>query len=69
MLLAGGLLLAGLLNGVNVVPPAGETCIESCIQPGGFALLIALGLISLLSAVTVVQRILHVKRQLDQIDR
>ena len=32
-------------------------------------LAVALGLITALSAVTVAQRILHVKHQLDQIDR
>jgi CDP-diacylglycerol--glycerol-3-phosphate 3-phosphatidyltransferase len=65
VLLAAGLVLAGLLGGVKLVPPPGSTCIESCIQSGGIALVIALGLIALLSAITIVQRILHVKRQLD----
>jgi len=65
VLLAAGLMLAGW-GDVNLVPPAGSTCIESCIQTGGLGLLAMLGLIAILSAVTVVQRILHVNKQLDQ---
>jgi CDP-diacylglycerol---glycerol-3-phosphate 3-phosphatidyltransferase len=51
VLLALGLVLAGLLGGVG--------------SGGNTALALALGLITVLSAITVVQRILHTKRQLD----
>jgi CDP-diacylglycerol--glycerol-3-phosphate 3-phosphatidyltransferase len=69
VILALGLVLAGLDGPINIVPAPGQVCVDSCVEPGGFALATALGLITVLSAVTVVQRILHVKQQLDQIDR
>lgn len=57
-----GLLVAG--NGpVRIVPEAGAACLESCIEPGGFALLGALGLIAILATITTIQRIVHVIRQ------
>jgi len=68
-LLSGGLILAGIGGGVRIVPTPGAACIESCIQSGGLFLLAALGLIAILSAVTVLQRIVHVKRQLDSTDQ
>lgn len=55
ILLSAGLVLAGV--------PAGF------LGFGRAWIALALGLIALLSAVTVVQRLIHVKRQLDQIDR
>lgn len=69
VILATGLALAGLLG---TVPDTSScpTCAGGAALLLGFpALGIALGLISVLSAVTVVQRILHVRSQLDQIDR
>ena len=65
VLLAIGLIVAGW-GDVRIVQAPGSTCIESCIQPGGLGLLAMLALIAILSAVTVVQRILHVKKQLDK---
>ncbi len=61
-LLAAGLVLAGLF-GVKLVPLAGATCIESCVQSGGVWLFLALGIIALTSAITVIQRIWHVRAQ------
>jgi phosphatidylglycerophosphate synthase len=70
VILAAGLVLAGVLGGVGwLEAPAGQIVIDNPLRTGSFALALSLGLITLLSAVTVVQRILHVKRQLDQIDR
>jgi phosphatidylglycerophosphate synthase len=69
VILSAGLVVAGLLGNINIVPPPGATCFESCVEPGGFVLGGALALIALLSAVTVVQRIVHIKQQLDQTDR
>ena len=65
VLLAGGLALAGALGGVGwyAVPP-GEMRIDDPLRAGSIPLLIALGLIAMLSAVTIVQRIIHVRRQL-----
>jgi CDP-diacylglycerol--glycerol-3-phosphate 3-phosphatidyltransferase len=56
VILAAGLVLAGILGGVS--PAAG-------IRSGSVALAIALGIIAVLSAITVIQRILHVREQLD----
>jgi CDP-diacylglycerol--glycerol-3-phosphate 3-phosphatidyltransferase len=56
VILAAGLVLAGILGGVS---PAAE------IRSGSVALAIALGIIAVLSAITVIQRILHVREQLD----
>jgi CDP-diacylglycerol--glycerol-3-phosphate 3-phosphatidyltransferase len=69
VILSAGLIVAGLLGEITIVPPPGATCLESCVEPGGFVLAGALALIALLSAVTVVQRIVHIKQQLDQTDR
>jgi CDP-diacylglycerol--glycerol-3-phosphate 3-phosphatidyltransferase len=55
VILAAGLVLAGILGGVS---PAAE------IRSGAVALAIALGIIAILSAITVIQRILHVRQQL-----
>jgi CDP-diacylglycerol--glycerol-3-phosphate 3-phosphatidyltransferase len=76
VLLSVGLILAGLLGGVGSVAvlPAGD------VEPiasgplihyaaGTWPLSIALALITGLSAITVLQRILHTRRQLDQIER
>jgi len=56
VILAAGLVLAGILGGVGPGPERGG---------GAVALAIALGIIAVLSAITVVQRILHVRQQLD----
>jgi CDP-diacylglycerol--glycerol-3-phosphate 3-phosphatidyltransferase len=60
-----GLVLAGLYP-FTIVPAPGASCIESCIEPGGLALAVALGIIVVTSAITVLQRILHVRRRLGQ---
>jgi len=52
ILLAAGLVLAGMLGGV------------STHSAGNAPLIVALGLITILSAITILQRIVHVKRQL-----
>jgi len=62
VILALGLVLAGQ-GPINLVPPAGSTCIESCIQSSGMILLAALGLITILATITAIQRIVHVIRQ------
>jgi CDP-diacylglycerol---glycerol-3-phosphate 3-phosphatidyltransferase len=56
VVLAAGLVLAGILGGLG----AGAE-----LRGGSVALTIALGVIAVLSAITVIQRILHVRRQLD----
>jgi CDP-diacylglycerol--glycerol-3-phosphate 3-phosphatidyltransferase len=56
VILAAGLVLAGALGGVG----SGTE-----IRSGAVALALALGLIGVLSAITIVQRILHVRQQLD----
>lgn len=65
VILALGLVLAGQ-GPINLVPPVGATCIESCIQSSGMILLAALGLITVLATVTTIQRIVHVIRQTPQ---
>jgi len=65
VILALGLVLAGQ-GPINLVPPAGSTCIESCIQSSGMILLAALGLITILATITAIQRIVHVIRQTPQ---
>jgi len=57
VMLAGGLILAGATGGLPYLSGA---------TGGSWSLVLSLGLISLLSAITIVQRILHVKSQLDQ---
>ena len=65
LLLSLGLVVAGLLGGVGPFPvPAGGVRIDDPLRHGSLPLLIALGLIALLSAVTMLQRILSVRRQL-----
>ncbi len=68
VLLSAGLVLAGLLGGVGVAECGALFCLDGAWAGGNVSLAIALGLISVLSAVTVVQRILHVKQQLTAID-
>ena len=63
VILSLGLILAGGLGGPILVPEAGATCIESCIQTGGFVLLLALAIITIGATITVIQRILHVRSQ------
>jgi len=75
VLLAAGMIVAGLLGGVqpfvyfSTCDPLCQTADQIALTahyPGAVALGVALGLITILSAVTVLQRILHVKRQLEQ---
>ena len=62
VILTAGLLLAG--NGrINSVIPPGSTCIDICIEVGGFALLGSLALITVLATITNIQRIFHVYRE------
>jgi CDP-diacylglycerol--glycerol-3-phosphate 3-phosphatidyltransferase len=65
VILSLGLVLAGL-GPVNLVPPTGSACIESCLQPGGIILLGALAIIAIGSILTTIQRILHVRSQARQ---
>jgi len=65
VILSLGLVLAGL-DPVNLVPPPGSACIESCLQPGGIILLGALGIITIGATIATIQRILHVRRQARQ---
>jgi phosphatidylglycerophosphate synthase len=69
VLLSLGLISAGSFGSIGPatgpVPP-GAACAGACIEPGGVGLVIALGLITILSAITLFQRLLHVKRQLEQ---
>ena len=58
-----GLIVTGVLGTPILQPTAGATCVESCIQTGGFVLLGALAIIAVGSIITVVQRILHVRSQ------
>jgi CDP-diacylglycerol---glycerol-3-phosphate 3-phosphatidyltransferase len=69
VILSVGLILAGLLGGVGVAECGNLFCLDGTWAAGNTPLAVALGLITDLSAITVVQRIVHVKRQLDQIDR
>ncbi|HEU0235600.1 MAG TPA: CDP-alcohol phosphatidyltransferase family protein [Candidatus Limnocylindrales bacterium] len=70
-ILAAGLVLADVLGGVGRGEPASELFIQ--VDPvwltGTYALMVSLGLIAILSAVTVLQRIVHVKRQLESTDQ
>jgi CDP-diacylglycerol--glycerol-3-phosphate 3-phosphatidyltransferase len=63
VILAAGLVLGDLLGGVGH-PGGGE--LFSLVAPanGTYALAFALGLITILSAITVLQRIVHVRQQL-----
>jgi CDP-diacylglycerol--glycerol-3-phosphate 3-phosphatidyltransferase len=54
ILLAAGLILAGLFGGVS-----------TGVVDGNVPILVALGLITILSAITILQRIVHVRQQLD----
>jgi CDP-diacylglycerol--glycerol-3-phosphate 3-phosphatidyltransferase len=57
VVLAAGLVLAGVPGGVGQV---------SEIRAGSIALALALGIIAVLSAITIIQRILHVRQQLER---
>lgn len=63
ILLAAGLVLADLLGGVGR-STGGELLILDPLGNGAYPLGIALGLITILSAITVLQRIVHVRTQL-----
>ena len=58
-----GLIAAGVFGVPIVQPPSGVTCVESCVQPGGFVLMGALTVIAVGATITVIQRILHVRGQ------
>ncbi len=64
VILAAGLVLADILGGVAAFDCGNLFCVGPQMSGGVPALAIALGLITILSAITVLQRIVHVKRQL-----
>jgi CDP-diacylglycerol---glycerol-3-phosphate 3-phosphatidyltransferase len=66
ILLTAGLVAAGLLGGVAVYDCADGNllCAGRYVEGGAPALTLALGLITILSAITVLQRIVHVRHQL-----
>ena len=66
VILCAGLIAADLFGGVILIPPPGATCVESCTQTGGIALLGALAVIGVGATITVIQRILHVRSQARQ---
>jgi CDP-diacylglycerol--glycerol-3-phosphate 3-phosphatidyltransferase len=68
-----GLVVTGLLGGVRWIALDSNCYVPSrpcdannlaLWEPGAFALAISLGLIALLSGITIIQRILHVRQQL-----
>jgi CDP-diacylglycerol--glycerol-3-phosphate 3-phosphatidyltransferase len=69
VILSVGLVLADLLGGVGVAACGNLFCLDGAWSGGNLPLALALGLIAILSAVTVVQRILHVRQQLARIDQ
>ncbi len=64
VILAAGLVLADILGGVAAFDCGNLFCVGPQMSGGVPALAIALGLITILSAITVLQRIVHVKHQL-----
>jgi CDP-diacylglycerol--glycerol-3-phosphate 3-phosphatidyltransferase len=69
VILSVGLVLADLLGGVGVAACGNLFCLDGAWSGGNLPLALALGVIAILSAVTVVQRILHVRQQLARIDQ
>ena len=69
VLLSAGLVLAGLIGGVGVADCGNLSCLDGQWRAGNLPLAIALGLIAVLSAITVLQRILHTRRQLAELER
>lgn len=74
VILAGGLIAAGVTSagiiGLNLQPRVIEILgTEIDLDTGRGWLALSLGLIAILSAVTVLQRIVHVKRQLESTDQ
>jgi CDP-diacylglycerol--glycerol-3-phosphate 3-phosphatidyltransferase len=63
VILSLGLILGGAFGPPVLEAPAGATCVESCTQTGGIALLTALAIIAIGATITVIQRILHVRSQ------
>jgi len=64
VVLAAGLILAGTLGGVGWYPvPAGQFLIDEPLRGGSIVLLFALGIVTITSAITIVQRIVHVHDQ------
>ena len=67
VVLAIGLVLTGFLGGIDiVVPPVSGTAIDFVVvggRGGSLALSIALGIIVVTCAITIIQRIVHVQRQ------
>ena len=61
-----GLIVADSAAGPLVfVAEPGPTCIGSCVEAGGLVLLGALAVIAVGATITVIQRIIHVRRQAD----
>jgi CDP-diacylglycerol---glycerol-3-phosphate 3-phosphatidyltransferase len=68
VVLALGLILTGLFGGLRIIYDSGFNPPWSIwgVEDGSRVLALTLGVIAFLSAITVIQRILHVKRQLEQ---
>lgn len=67
VILSLGLVVAGLAGGVGWYPvPAGEQRIDDPLRTGSIVLLLALGAIAIGATITVIQRIVHVRRQAKQ---
>lgn len=60
VILTVGLIAAGLIGTDN---PSGDSAFFPSLEPGAYALIIALGIITIGATVTVIQRILHVRHQ------
>lgn len=69
VILSSGLVLAGVLGTVPDTSSCPTCAGGGALLPGFPVLATALGLITVLSAVTVLQRILHTRRQLDELER
>jgi CDP-diacylglycerol--glycerol-3-phosphate 3-phosphatidyltransferase len=64
VILAGALILAGLVGGVGWYPVLGEgVIVDDPLRAGSIPLLVALGIITIGSTITVIQRIHHVRSQ------
>ncbi len=64
VILAAGLVLVDVFGGATAFECGAYMCVGPQVSVGAYALAIALGLITILSAITVLQRIVHVKHQL-----
>jgi CDP-diacylglycerol--glycerol-3-phosphate 3-phosphatidyltransferase len=65
LILAVGLVITGLLGGIEAIDCGNLDCITTGSPVGQWTIAIALGVIAVLSAITIIQRILHVRKQLN----